>query len=96
MQPGAFKEHPGSLGNKYWPSDLPFDPSYPSLDGLEWLVDDAEAVQVTGLMVREFGPQACELFGSTAKSVTKGPRGPEFEWTRLRQEELAGSLKTLV
>ena len=53
VRPGAFVERPGSLGGKYWPLEVPFDVRRPGLAGLEWLVEDPEAVVVTGLMVRE-------------------------------------------
>lgn len=91
VRPESFLERPGTLkGSKYWPEDLRFDPDYPSLDGLEWLLDNPDDVVVTGLMLREFGPQADrEVYGDAAHKVSKGKRGPEFEWTSLRMEEFS-------
>ena len=37
-------------------SQICFDPNFPSMDGLEWLLEDPDDVVVYGLMVPEFGP----------------------------------------
>ena len=70
---------------------MPFDVDFPGLGGLEWLVEDAADVVVTGLMVREFGPgAAAEVFGAAAAQVTAGQRGPQFVWTTRLLEEMRG------
>ena len=33
MRPGAFREVDGTLGSKFWPADVPFDPDFPGLGG---------------------------------------------------------------
>ena len=82
--PFSFQEKPGSLGNKYWPEDLPIDPSYPTCDGLEWLIEDEALVVPTALLLREFGPRADPgLFGPIARQVQRGQ-----QWTRLRIEHM--------
>ena len=87
--PFSFQEKPGSLGSKYWPEDLPIDPSYPTCDGLEWLIEDEALVVPTALLLREFGPRADPgLFGPIARKVQRGQQGPEYEWTRLRIEHM--------
>ena len=40
------EHHEGSLGNKYWPQEVPFDVQRPRLAGLEWLVEDPEGRKV--------------------------------------------------
>jgi len=91
VRPDAFREVNGTLGTKFWPEDVPFDVDFPGLGGLEWLVEDAADVVVTGLMVREFGPgAAAEVFGAAAAQVTAGQRGPQFVWTTRLLEEMRG------
>ncbi|CAE8727817.1 unnamed protein product [Polarella glacialis] len=88
VRPGSYQSAPGTLGGKYWPPGLRFDPNFTNLDHLEWLVEDPANIVVCGIMLREFGPKAdALLFGSLACSVTAGSDGPEFEWTKLRKDE---------
>ena len=55
VRPDSFIERPGSLGNKYWPQHVRFDPNFDSLQGLEWLIENRDDIVVYGLMMREFG-----------------------------------------
>lgn len=88
VRPAKFSPQPGTLGNKHWPRDVRIDPHFPTLEGLEWLIEDPSDVIVTGLLLRELGGGAeARLFGDTAFRVSQGPSGPEYEWTRLRAEE---------
>eukprot|EP00747_Dinoflagellata_sp_TGD_P130282 gnl/TRDRNA2_/TRDRNA2_174810_c1_seq17.p1 gnl/TRDRNA2_/TRDRNA2_174810_c1~~gnl/TRDRNA2_/TRDRNA2_174810_c1_seq17.p1 ORF type:complete len:307 (-),score=31.80 gnl/TRDRNA2_/TRDRNA2_174810_c1_seq17:106-993(-) len=88
VRPGAFIEKPGSLGNKYWPQHVRFDPNFDRLEGLEWLLEDPNDIVVYGIMVREFGPRAdATVHGELVRQVSHGQKGPEFEWTRLRSED---------
>eukprot|EP00927_Polykrikos_kofoidii_P054310 TRINITY_DN48742_c0_g1_i1.p1 TRINITY_DN48742_c0_g1~~TRINITY_DN48742_c0_g1_i1.p1 ORF type:complete len:551 (+),score=63.89 TRINITY_DN48742_c0_g1_i1:82-1734(+) len=85
VRPDAFQEKPGSLGNKYWPRDLAFDPAFSNLEGLEWLVEDSQAVVVHAMLIREFGVGAAEgPYLPLAAQVTEGNRGPEYDWTARR------------
>eukprot|EP00930_Biecheleria_cincta_P004188 TRINITY_DN105088_c0_g1_i1.p1 TRINITY_DN105088_c0_g1~~TRINITY_DN105088_c0_g1_i1.p1 ORF type:complete len:594 (+),score=98.82 TRINITY_DN105088_c0_g1_i1:28-1782(+) len=85
VHPSSFKEQPGTLGNKYWPRDLCFDPDQRSLRNMEWLVDDTDAVAVTAVLLREFGEAATEgPYEAIARQVCSGSRGPEFDWTERR------------
>jgi hypothetical protein len=87
VRPGSFTERAGTLGGKYWPQHVRFDPNFDSLGGLEWLLENPEDVVVYGLMVREFGPSV-EGYGELAKKVRRrSDLGPEFQWTQLRAEE---------
>ena len=55
VRPDSFIERPGSLGNKYWPQHVRFDPNFDSLQGLEWLIENRDDIVVYGLVTREFG-----------------------------------------
>ncbi len=48
------------------PTEVPFDPAFPGLAGLEWLVEDESAVQATT------GRQAAKRARSTAIGETRG------------------------
>ncbi|CAE8640450.1 unnamed protein product [Polarella glacialis] len=88
VRPGAFQEMRGSLGNKYWPKHVRFDPNFESKSGLEWLLESPDDIAVVGLMMREFGPKAdAAVHGELVRKVCEGDRGPEYEWTRLRAAE---------
>lgn len=85
VNPDAVTKRRASLGRKYWPSHVCFDPNFKSMEELEWLLEDSSDIIVYGLMVREFGPEAdASIYGPVAKHVTSGREGPEFEWTRSR------------
>lgn len=96
VKPGSFRQHPGTLFSKYWPPGLRFDRNFPSLDRLEWLVEDSADIVVCGLMIREFGAAADpQLYGTLATQVTadggirkrfQAGEGPQFHWTHLRIE----------
>ena len=58
VRPGGFAQKPGSLGNKYWPRHVRFDPNFETMEDLEWLVENPDDIVISGLMVREFGPKA--------------------------------------
>ena len=95
VRPGAFREHPGSLGNKYRPRHVCFDLNFESLEGLEWLYEDSEDVVVCSLMVRELGPRAdATVHRELVQQVRACGRGPEFHWIKLcaAEFERQGSL----
>jgi len=51
-------------------------------------VENPENIVVSGLMVREFGPNADgTIYGELARQVVARRGGPEYEWTRLRIQE---------
>merc|ERR1712066_1146596 len=82
IRPGSFKEAPGTLSsNKHWPNDVPIDPNFPGLDGLEWLLEQPSDIKVSALLIREFGRHAdpC-IYGDLVTKV----KGPEYLWTELR------------
>ena len=41
----------GSLGNKHWPQHVQFDPNFPSIDALEWLVEETGSVAAYRLLL---------------------------------------------
>lgn len=89
VRPGAFVEKRGTLGNKYWPQHIRVDPNFDTLNGLEWLVEESKDILVTALMVREFGPKAdASVHGLLVTNVTNSGQGPQFEWTRIRAEDM--------
>lgn len=88
VRPDSFQECTGTLGRKYWPADLRFDPNFNSLEGLEWLLEDAADHEVVGLLVRELGVKVDpSIYGEFASKVNCGLRGPEYELSRLLQED---------
>ncbi|CAJ1453861.1 unnamed protein product [Effrenium voratum] len=89
VRPGSFTIQKGTLGNKYWPNDSPFDPNFSGLDGLEWLVESEQDVVVSALLVREFGPYVNPvIFGDLATQVRQTGQGPQFHWTALRKQDM--------
>eukprot|EP00930_Biecheleria_cincta_P025512 TRINITY_DN1815_c1_g1_i1.p1 TRINITY_DN1815_c1_g1~~TRINITY_DN1815_c1_g1_i1.p1 ORF type:complete len:631 (+),score=103.14 TRINITY_DN1815_c1_g1_i1:65-1957(+) len=91
VAPGSFRQQRRTLGQRHWPMDLSFDQYLPPDAAFEWLLEDAKAVVVTGLLVREFGCGAGaepSLYGEAASQVSRGQYGVEHEWTRLRAAEL--------
>jgi len=89
VRPGAFVTKPGSLGVTHWEQGVRIDPNFSSMDSLEWLIEDEKDVVVTGVLLRELGRCSDPLvYGDAAARVTEGEQGPEFEWTRLRCEQL--------
>merc|ERR1712166_1439525 len=88
VRPGSYTACPGTLGGKYWPKDLLFDPDFPSLEGMEWILESPLDVVPVGVLVRELGSDADpQVFGDFAPRVTSGPEGPEFELSRLLEEQ---------
>merc|ERR1712216_923575 len=85
IRPGSFKEAMGTLSsNKHWPSDVAIDPNFPSLNGLEWLLERPDDIKVTALLIREFGSSAdTAIYGDLVTKV----RSPEFVWTELRVQQ---------
>ena len=76
------------MGVKHWPADLRFGADNPTHGDLEWLVVDKTAVKVYGIMLREFGPCVdASIYGELVTKVSYTVDGPEFEWTRLLEEE---------
>ena len=73
VRPGSFTERAGTLGGKYWPQHVRFDPNFDSLDGLEWLLENPEDVVVYGLIVRGFGPSV-EGYGELARTGSQAQR----------------------
>ena len=91
VRPGRFEIRNGTLANKHWPPDLPFDDHHRSSYGLEWLVEDEADVVVVGLLVRELGKGAePSVYGETASRVRRmsDSRGPEFAWCEERAQKL--------
>jgi len=89
VRPGSFAERPATLSQKSWPRDLRIDRNFAKPDRLEWLIEDPADVIVTGVLLRELGRGANpKLYGDAAARVTEGESGPEYEWSRLRIEEL--------
>ena len=77
-------QQPGTLGNKYWPDNLAYDEDVRSLNDLEWLIEHPQDHVVCGVLVREFGPHSdADIYGQLATRVTRGTRGPQYEWTDL-------------
>lgn len=92
VKPGSFRVQGNTLLEEHWPSNVKFDENFPHNEALEWLVEDPQNIHVTGLMVREFGCKANKkLYGKLNRGVTEGTDpdgGPEFEWTKIRVEDL--------
>ena len=95
VRPGTFREQPGTMANKHWPSDLRWQWGFDSLLALEWLSENPADVVITGIMVREFGKNADpSVYGETASKVRWQPGQrpeeedePNFVWTELRVQE---------
>lgn len=89
VRPNSFRTQRNTLGRKHWDPLLQMDPDHADNDGLEWLVSRHEDVQLTGLMVREFGPLAdASRYGPLVRHVVEPfRRGPEYVWIRLLQHE---------
>jgi len=69
-QSRVYKRVGSTLGEKYWPADLPFAHGFANDGVMEWLTTDPDGVHVTGIMIREvgngdkaawFGDAACEF-----------------------------------
>ena len=61
-----------------WPASLRFDPNFPAMQDLEWLVEDPANVVVTGMLLRELGRDVDpRIYGDAASLVTAGANGPE-------------------
>merc|ERR1712060_949521 len=89
VRPNSFVCRPGSLGKKHWPVDLCIDANFPNLVGMEWLIDKEADIVVTAVMLRELGRGANpSVYGGAAARVTEGKMGPDYEWSRLRSEEM--------
>jgi len=94
VAPGLFREQGRTLGGGHWPLDLPFDNYFSQEAPFEWLVENPQAVVVSGLMVREFGRGAAvhsSMYGEAACKVSRGAWGVEYEWNRLHAAEVSQS-----
>lgn len=94
VAPGCFREQGRTLGAGHWPWNLPFDNYFSHAAPFELLVEDPQAVVVSGLMVREFGRGAAvhsSMYGEVACKVSRGSSGVEYEWNRLRAAQLSQS-----
>jgi len=88
VRPGSFSKRSGTLGNKYWPSNLCFDEDVRSLCDLEWLIENPDDHVVCGVLVREFGPDADgDIYGELTTRVVYGEHGPEYEWIDLLEKK---------
>jgi len=66
------------------------DENFPTVDGLEWLIENTDDVVVESLMIREFGPDAdASVYGELVREV----KGPEYCWTDLRAAHIRGLQK---
>lgn len=89
VRPGNFRTQRNTLRRTYWDPALQMDPDHADNESLEWLLEDPQDVRVTGLLLREFGPQADESrYGDLVKHVVEPfGDGPEYKWTELLQAD---------
>ena len=96
VRPGKFRQQPGTMKKFHWPEDLRWEPSFDSLEGLEWLIGDPKDIVVCGLMVRELGEPADPLVYGEAASKVRFPANdaqgrphpePNYVWSELREKE---------
>lgn len=87
VRPNSFEVVRSTLRKKHWPSELLFDPSFPNNRELEWLLEQPKDIVVTGVMVREMGPNVDpSLFGPVVSTVTDGDRGAEYGYTKCLEQ----------
>ena len=55
-RPGAYVKCRGTFAGKHWPRELRFGRNFNSLDDLAWFLVDPSELLVTGILMREFGP----------------------------------------
>jgi len=82
-QERVYKRVASTLGSKYWPTDLRFAEGYATNEEMEWLTTDPEALQVTGIMIREIGNVGkTDLFGDAACEFKYDEDGKkaEYQW----------------
>jgi len=88
VRPGSFTMQRNTLGEKHWDPQLRVDPNFKDNTALEWIFHSHEDIQLTGLMVREFGPNIDKSkYGDLPTRLLPAyGRGPEYAWVELLQE----------
>jgi len=89
IRPGSWRVRGNTLGSRHWPRDVCFDPNLPSNDHLEFLVEDASAVVVIGLMYRELGCDAdASKFGELVRLIRpEDADRSQYRWTEILAED---------
>lgn len=87
VRPESFRIKCNTLGRKHWDAELQMDPNLPDNTAMEWICQSHEDVRLTGLMFREFGPQAdTSKYGDLPACVVPPyGLGPEYLWVELLQ-----------
>jgi len=91
-----YRTQRGTLASKHWDRKLRIDPERPTLENLEFLVEDEASVRITGVMFRKFGKHVDrDTFGDlpTRLNIPTTIRGwssgtgsaVEYLWTELLQ-----------
>ena len=89
VRPGYYEPHQGTLGGKYWPQGLGFDPDFHGMEDLEYILEDEKHCVVTGVLLRVLGQRADpSVYGDFAARVGTGEKGPEYELRRLMVDEM--------
>ena len=87
---GQYRTQNGTLNNKHWDLELRMDPDWPSMEGLEYVVEEEGAVQLTAVMFRRFGKNADpSVYGELPRQLvvdTDDENAVQFQWTRLLQD----------
>jgi len=96
---GGYTVHNGTLATKHWDRNVRIDPDRDTVEGLEYLIPDANDVQLTGILFRKFGHEIDDqIYGPLPKKLSvpathrawtgRGRNeGIEFKWTGLLQSE---------
>ncbi len=90
LRPNSFTIRDNTLGPlRHWPAHLRFDPAFETHQGLEWLSENSNDVELVAIHVREFGSRS-GAFGRVNARVKRHPTNNLFvcNWTDERQHAL--------
>eukprot|EP00929_Paragymnodinium_shiwhaense_P000691 TRINITY_DN100925_c0_g1_i1.p1 TRINITY_DN100925_c0_g1~~TRINITY_DN100925_c0_g1_i1.p1 ORF type:complete len:1358 (+),score=162.17 TRINITY_DN100925_c0_g1_i1:34-4074(+) len=88
VKENGFTSQNGTLGSKHWSPKIRIDPDLDSLQGLEYLVENPEDVQIAAVLFRKFGRHVdATKYGELPTRLNIYPFDKvEFRWTTLVQK----------